>query len=145
MANKQKERNLGCFGILLIGIFGNVYFWMVSIILLDIQNKTYISFIGTGLYLFFVLGLRKILPMLFPGAYSDDIKKMLEQPTRETHGYSIEVWELNKNDILDALKSTSIVEKDWALNELKKFSLQVIEPKEILEKWLYSNDSDNII
>jgi len=62
----------------------------------------------------------------------------------ESHVYSVEIWELNKNDILDALNSRNFVERDWALNELKKFSLQVIKAKEILEKWLYSNDSDNI-
>jgi hypothetical protein len=121
-------------GILIIVLILFSYF----IIIMLVFHVGIVEAISFLLILLFVSGIELLFQKLFP-----EKKDIPEQPTRETHGYSVEIWELNKNDILDALESKNVVEKAWALNELKKFSLQVIEAKESLEKWrcIYGNKS----
>jgi hypothetical protein len=48
--------------------------------------------------------------------------------------YTLKEWASRKNNIMEALNSNDLVEKEWALNELKNFSNEVKEAKEILEK-----------
>jgi len=48
--------------------------------------------------------------------------------------YTLTTWDSRKNEIVDALESNDPTEKEWALNELKNFSLKVGEAKEILNR-----------